>query len=258
MITTLLAQAADSGYKVTSLLEMFSTIAPVVGVFIIFMGAVIFVIIRISAKARVIHGEKRQRKSMRDQIEAFWQEVHNRHGELLRKITHAETNWDALFYTPALSDPSVPETYRMLLAMRHAGNTRATQGDLPRLITSKTDVAESPYPKSVDEFALAWDIAEKNARRLGQSLIPAAERRTIEEIRNLLNLAENSAASDTERHLAYRRAENLIDTLTSIHIPEKARAQLEEHKRKMITAAAEARFAAETNEDGEQRMENAS
>lgn len=45
-----------------------------------------------------------------------------------------------------------------------------------------------------------------------------------------------SAASHTERGLAYRRAQKLIASLESVRVPEKAMAQLEERQALMITA----------------------
>ena len=40
----------------------------------------------------------------------------------------------------------------------------------------------------------------------------------------------------TERSLAYRRAQKLIESLETVHVPEKAIAQLEERQQLMITA----------------------
>lgn len=163
----------------------------------------------------------------RDRQTAAWQLFADRHNCLLRKIAHAETDWDTLFFTPAINDPSVPETLRMLEAMRTAGNLRDTAGTLPAGLAADADITALPYPKAVDAFDLAWDVAEKNARRIGQSATPPHERKMISEIRTLLNIAENAAASGTERGLAYRKAQSLIGELTTIHVPKTALAELE-------------------------------
>lgn len=160
------------------------------------------------------------------QLEA-WQLFANRHNELLRKIVHAETDWDTLFFTPAINDPSVPETLRMLQAMRVAGTLRDTAGALPAGLPIEVDVTTLPYPQAVEAFDLAWDVAERNARRIGQQATPPRERRMISEIRTLLNITENAAASATERALAYRKVQRLIGDLTTIHVPKTALAQLE-------------------------------
>jgi len=156
-----------------------------------------------------------------------WQLFVDRHNELLRKIVHAETDWDTLFFTPAINDPSVPETLRMLQAMRIASNLRDTAGILPADLPIEADVTTLPYPQAVEAFDLAWDVAERNARRIGQAVTPPRERKMISEIRTLLNIAENAAASATERALAYRKAQLLIGELTTIHVPKTALAQLE-------------------------------
>lgn len=170
----------------------------------------------------------------RNRLTVAWQGFHDRHNDLLRRILHAETDWDSLFSLPALTDPNVPETHAMLLAMRSAGVLRDAAGDMPGGLTPESNLADLPYPKSVLEFSVAWDAAERNARRLGLKSVPAAERKLIKEIRTLLDLAENGAASQTERSLSYRRALKLIESLQAVHVPPRAVAQLEERQQLAI------------------------
>lgn len=121
--------------------------------------------------------------------------------------------------------------------MRTANMLRDTAGDLPSGLSTDADLTAIAYPRAVESFARAWGIAERHARRVGQKKVPLAERKTIKEIRTLLDIAENSAASQTERNLAYRRAQKLIESLNSIHVPQSLMAQLEESQRLMLTAA---------------------
>lgn len=121
--------------------------------------------------------------------------------------------------------------------MRAANTLRDTAGDLPPGLAADADLTAIAYPRAVEAFARAWDIAERHARRVGQKNVPLAERKTIKEIRTLLDIAENSAASQTERNLAYRRAQKLIEGLSSVHVPQSLMAQLEESHRLMLTAA---------------------
>lgn len=176
-------------------------------------------------------------RAARTRLTAKWAEYRDQHNTLLRKILHAETDWDALFFTPVLTDPTVPQTAAMLRAMRAANTLRDTVGDLPADLPAGTGITALPYPRAVDDFAAAWDAAEAHARRVGQSGIPAAERKTITQIRTFLDIAENSAASETERVLAYRRAQTLIEGLQSIHIPARAIEQLEHQHRLAVTVA---------------------
>jgi hypothetical protein len=207
---------------------------------LILLALLVTVITFATIRARRSVREARKRAALeRDaagRVASAWQGFHDRHNELLRKILHSETDWDSLFLTPALTDPSVPETYAMLRAMRAANTLRDTAGDLPAGLAPNANLSTLPYPASVDAFALAWDVAERNAKRIGQNGVPAAERKLIKEIRTLLDMAENGAASQTERTLAYRRATTLIESLESIHVPAQAIAQLEERQMLTLTA----------------------
>lgn len=201
----------------------------------------IWVITAASVKTRRGIRETRERleaeRAATLRLTSSWQRFHDRHNELLRKILHSETDWDSLFYTPALTDPNVPQTYRMLRAMQAANTLRDTAGELPANLTPDADLTKLPYPRAIEEFALAWDAAERHARRLGQKGVPHAERKIIKQIRTLLDMAENGAASQNERNLAYRRAQSLIESLETIHVPAQAIAQLEERHQLMLTSS---------------------
>lgn len=207
---------------------------------LILAAVLIWILIAATGRARrsirAARKEAEVERAGRERIATAWQVFHDRHNELLRKIVHSETDWDSLFFLPALTDPNVPQTYAMLRAMRAAGTQRDTAGELPADLPLDVDLTTLPYPKAVESFAVAWDAAERNARRLGQKGVPHAERKLIKEIRTLLDMAENAAASSTERSLAYRRAQKLIESLETVHVPEKAIAQLEERQQLMITA----------------------
>lgn len=208
---------------------------------LILAAVLIWILIAATGRARrsirAARKEAEVERAGRERIAAAWQSFHDRHNELLRKIVHSETDWDSLFFLPALTDPNVPQTYAMLRAMRAAGTQRDTAGELPADLPLDVDLTTLPYPKAVEAFAVAWDAAERNARRLGQKGVPHAERKLIKEIRTLLDMAENAAASSTERSLAYRRAQKLIESLETVHVPEKAIAQLKERQQIMITAS---------------------
>lgn len=198
----------------------------------------VVVLVRRAARAlRASRARATAQKASRERMAAAWGRIRSQHDRLLRNITHAETDWDALFSTPALTDPAVPETYAMLRAMQAAGTLRDTSGTLPAGLTPDTDLTTLPYPRAVQAFALAWEVALRNAQHIGQNGIPAGERKTIRQIRTLLDLAENSAASPTERTLAYQRAHALIQTLESVHLPPRAIAHLDQQCAPALAAA---------------------
>lgn len=208
---------------------------------LVLLALLIWIIVTAGAKARRGIRETREKAAAElaaaQRRTATWKTFHDRHNELLRKLLHSETDWDSLFFTPALTDPTVPQTYAMLRAMRAANTLRDTAGELPTNLGPDVDLTRLPYPRAVEEFALAWDAAERHARRIGQKGIPSAERKLIKQIRTFLDMAENSAASQNERNLAYRRAQSLIESLETIHVPAQAIAQLEERHQLMLTSS---------------------
>lgn len=152
-----------------------------------------------------------------------WERVESSYQDLLRKITHAETDWDTLFSLPALQDVTVPETAALFLAQRRASESRT---ELPR-VTPDAAFESLPFPAAVSEFALAWNVAMRTAQRLGTKNIPAEERKIISEVRSLISITEDSASSPNEREIAYRRIASLVQKLHSLVIPKKAMASIE-------------------------------
>lgn len=231
-------RAPDTVQEPADLTWLWITLAVIVAAILVVL--LVWLIVHLSTRARRgIRAAREQAEALRALQEsraATWQSYHDRHNELLRKILHAETDWDTLFFMPALSDSSVPQTLTMLRAMRTANTLRDTAGKMPTNLDDDDDLTKLPFPRAVEDFALAWEAAERHARKVGQKNVPLAERRLIKQIRTLLDMAENSAASETERNLAYKRAQALIGDLESIHIPTKAMEQLEERKLLALTS----------------------
>lgn len=231
-------RAPDTVQQPADLTWLWVTFAFIVAAILVVL--LVWLIVHLSTRARRgIRAAREQAEALRALQEsraATWQSYHDRHNELLRKILHAETDWDTLFFMPALSDSSVLQTHTMLRAMQTANTLRDTAGKMPTNLDDDDDLTKLPFPRAVEDFALAWEAAERHARKVGQKNVPPAERRLIKQIRTLLDMAENSAASETERNLAYKRAQALIGDLESIHIPAKAMEQLEERKLLALTS----------------------
>lgn len=231
-------RAPDTVQEPADLTWLWITLAVIVAAILAVL--LVWLIVHLSTRARRgIRAAREQAEALRALQEsraATWQSYRDRHNELLRKILHAETDWDTLFFMPALSDSSVLQTHTMLRAMRTANTLRDTAGKMPTNLDDDDDLTKLPFPRAVEDFALAWEAAERHARKVGQKNVSLAERRLIKQIRTLLDMAENSAASETERNLAYKRAQALIGDLESIHIPAKAMEQLEERKLLALTS----------------------
>ncbi len=120
---------------------------------------------------------------------------------------------------PMMTDVREPLTVAFLRAKREADALRpAEPGSL--------DAVEfAAYRSAVNDFDVAFQIAEAEARRLKDTAFTGPERQRLARARKLISLALDSAASAAERQTAYRRARRELDGL--IVLPDTAVASLE-------------------------------
>lgn len=122
---------------------------------------------------------------------------------------------------PLMTDVREPLTVAFLRAKREADGQRpASAADL----TSPARL--EAYRKAVNNFAVALEVAEREARRIRDSKFSGPERGRLAKARKLLMIAESHAATPAERQAAYRRARRELDGL--IVLPDAAVAALEE------------------------------
>lgn len=174
-----------------------------------------------------------EKARIEERVAGRWNGVKELHQLYVQKYMDAETDWDMLFSYPALQDSSVPQTAAMVRAMVKAGQIDDTQ---PSTLTEDSDLSQHSYSQAVNAFADAWHEAYEHAKKVGQTGITNEERKIIALIRQLLSLAENSAAAPNERSMAYIRAQKLIKTLQNVTIPASALLQIEQHQRLMLEA----------------------
>lgn len=112
---------------------------------------------------------------------------------------------------PAMSDGRQPLTAAFLRAKRIADGLRpaSAKARLP-----KEQLAE--YRNAVADFEVAFDVAERDARRLRDSTFTDDERKRLDTAKKLLTVAIDEAATPAERQLAYRRVREELDGLLSI------------------------------------------
>jgi hypothetical protein len=81
----------------------------------------------------------------------------------------------------------------------------------------KIDAASlTEYREAVNDYEVAFDVAEKDARRLRDSTFTDAERHRLDTAKQLLTVAIDEAATPAERQLAYRRVRQELDGLISL------------------------------------------
>ncbi|WP_457099850.1 hypothetical protein [Microbacterium sp. P5_E9] len=112
---------------------------------------------------------------------------------------------------PAMSDGRQPLTAAFLRAKKMADGLRPA--------TAKTKLTRdqlAEYRSAVTDFEVAFDVAERDARRIRDSGFTDNERKRLDTAKQLLSVAIDQAATPAERQLAYRRVREELDGLISV------------------------------------------
>lgn len=112
---------------------------------------------------------------------------------------------------PAMSDGRQPLTAAYLRAKRVADGLRPASAKARLTHQELTD-----YRNAVTDYEVAFDLAERDARRVKDSSFTDAERKRLETAQQLLTVAVDQAATPAERQLAYRRVREELDGLLSL------------------------------------------
>ncbi|WP_284977580.1 hypothetical protein [Arthrobacter sp. fls2-241-R2A-200] len=142
------------------------------------------------------------------------------HDAVNRKWLDYELDVGNLIDFPLMTDVREPLTVAFLRAKKEADGLRPAAAEE---ITTPARLAE--YRAAVHGFEVAFDVAEREARRIKDGKFTGPERQRLATARKLLRIAEDSAATPAERQTAYKRARKEIDGL--IVLPEATVAALE-------------------------------
>lgn len=112
---------------------------------------------------------------------------------------------------PAMSDGRQPLTAAFLRAKRIADGLRPASA---KARLTREQLAE--YRNAVADFEVAFDVAERDARRIKDSSFSEVERKRLETAKQLLTVAIDEAATPAERQVAYRRVREELDGLISL------------------------------------------
>jgi hypothetical protein len=112
---------------------------------------------------------------------------------------------------PAMSDGRQPLTAAFLRAKRVADGLRPAS---VKARISKDQLAE--YRNAVSDYEVAFDVAERDARRLKDSSFSTIERKRLDTAKQLLTIAIDQAATPAERQVAYRRVREELNGLISL------------------------------------------
>ncbi|MGX1702190.1 hypothetical protein [Microbacterium sp. NPDC055357] len=112
---------------------------------------------------------------------------------------------------PAMSDGRQPLTAAFLRAQRVADGLRPAS---PKVRLTPDELTE--YRNAVVDYEVAFDVAERDARRLKASTFSESERRRLDKAQQLLTIAVDQAATPAERQVAYKRVREELDGLISL------------------------------------------
>lgn len=112
---------------------------------------------------------------------------------------------------PAMSDGRQPLTAAFLRAQRIADGLRPAS---PKARVTAEQLSE--YRNAVVDYEVAFDVAERDARRLKDSSFTETERKRLDKAKQLLSIAIDQAATPAERQVAYRRVREELDGLIAL------------------------------------------
>ena len=152
------------------------------------------------------------------------------HDEITARWLDYELDVAKLIAFPAMSDGRQPLTAAFLRAKKLADTLRPASADAK---VSEQQVGE--YLDAVGNYAVAFEVAERDARRLRDSSFTEAERKKLDRAQQLLKVAVDDTATQAERNIAYKRVREELDGL--ILLSDAAVDLLEKQVAREITAA---------------------
>ncbi len=149
------------------------------------------------------------------------------HDSVNRRWLDYELDVGKMIDYPMMSDVREPLTVAFLRAKRDADALRPV---------AAADVVDKErwddYRNAVNAYVVAFDIAEKEARRVKDSAFSEPERQRLNTARKLIRIAEDDAGTGAERNTAYKRARKELDGL--IVLPDVTIAALEQKIARML------------------------
>ncbi|MHA7270686.1 hypothetical protein [Arthrobacter sp. HLT1-20] len=149
------------------------------------------------------------------------------HDAVNRRWLDYELDVGKLIDFPMMTDVREPLTVAFLRAKRDADSLRPL---------AATDVSAKSrwddYFNAVNAFAVSFDVAEKEARRIKDTGFSEPERQRLGTAKKLVKIAEDEAASPAERQTAYQRARKELDGI--LVLPDVSVAALEKKVARML------------------------
>lgn len=166
-------------------------------------------------------------QDQKDYSEADVANVLAEHDAFNKRWLSYELDIAKLIDFPMMSDVREPLTVAFLRAKRDADALRPLSGaEIPA--KSRWD----DYRNAVNAFAVAFEVAEKEAHRIKDSAFNPDQRQRLGTAAKLIRIAENQGASPAERQTALKRVRRELDGV--IVLPDVTIAALEQQVARMI------------------------
>ncbi|PRB07025.1 phage tail tape measure protein [Microbacterium sp. MYb64] len=150
---------------------------------------------------------QQQANSSKELLERLFAE----HDEITARWLDYELDVAKMIAFPAMSDGRQPLTAAFLRAKKIADALRPSSSD-----AKITEQQVTEYLDAVGNYAVAFEIAEKDARRLRDSTFTDDERKRLERAQHMLKVAVDQSATPAERQTAYRRVREELDGLIDL------------------------------------------
>lgn len=139
------------------------------------------------------------------------QRLFDAHDAVTHRWLEYELDVAKLIEYPAMSDGRQPLTAAFLRARTIADRARPSSADAA---VPPEDFAA--YRAAVTDYEVAFDVAERDARRLKDTGFTDHERKRLDTAKQLLGVAVDQAATPAERQLAYKRVRRELDGLIAL------------------------------------------
>lgn len=133
------------------------------------------------------------------------------HDRVTARWLEYELDVAKLISYPAMSDGRQPLTAAFLRARKVADSLRPASADARITADQLTE-----YRTAVTDYEVAFDLAERDARRLKDSSFSEVERKRLDTAKQLLTIAVDEAATPAERQVAYKRVRDELDGLIAV------------------------------------------
>lgn len=148
-----------------------------------------------------------------------WDEFVSRASDIKTKVILMESDIDTLLRYPALADTSLPAVGAFWESFSTMNQADSSFPEKQMRTLERLEVASLDYPYRVAECGRLLEEAYACARRVGQDVLGAEERRTLDKVRQMLDLVRDRGASENERVVAYKRASRLLEGLAGKDVP---------------------------------------